>query len=155
MTKAKGSNQKSKTKNQKSPNRKLVWIVTIASLLIAAGLFYWINTSDSESTMQSSENGTSSTELSKALVRANQLTEKVFYYVEMVETKQLTQAEADKESGPIKVELQQIRSKLSEDELEYNDSIRKAYGNVMVNKVMKWRMDNGLIKPDTIWPKGK
>ena len=151
----KRANQKSKTKNQYSPNKNLVWIVIIVSVLIAAGLFYWINKSDKKSNTTISQDGSSQSQLSADLVRANQLTEEVFYYVEMVETKKLTKEEADKKSSPVKVELQQIRSRLSKKELVYNDSIRKAYGNMMVDNVMKWRQEMGLIKPDTIWTQPK
>ena len=151
----KRTNQRAKFKNKKPAISKIAWIAIIASLLIAAGLFYWINSSDSKSKMQVSDKESSQVEFSKALLRANQLTEKVFYYVEMVETKKLTQEEAKKQSEPIKVELQNIRSKLSKPELMYNDSIREVMGNIMVDNVMKWRMDMGIIKPDTIWTQPK
>ena len=88
------------------------------------------------------------TEMSADLVRANQLTQLVFNYVEKVETKQMTQEEADKLSKPYKRELQALRMQLSQEELIKNDSIRLLLGNRMVDNVMKWREENGLIKPE-------
>ena len=132
-------NQKSKIQNPKSINRPLIWIVIITITLITAGLFYWINRTDSKSPDHKSTNGAPKSEMSTALVRANQLTQEVFHYVELVETKQMTKEEADRLSSPIKTELQNLRSQLSKEELAVNDSIRKVMGNIMVNNVMKTR----------------
>ena len=87
-------------------------------------------------------------EMSADLIRANQLTQLVFNYVEKVETKQMTQEEADKLSKPYKMELQALRMQLSQEEVIKNDSIRLLLGNRMVDNVMKWREENGLIKPE-------
>src|SRR5687767_9780283 len=87
-------------------------------------------------------------EMSADLIRANQLTQLVFNYVEKVETRQMTQEEADKLSKPYKMELQALRMQLSQQELIKNDSVRLLLGNRMVDNVMKWREENGLIKPE-------
>ena len=87
-------------------------------------------------------------EMSADLIRANQLTQLVFNCVEKVETNQMTQEEADKLSKPYKMELQALRMQLSQQELIKNDSVRLLLGNRMVDNVMKWREENGLIKPE-------
>lgn len=89
--------------------------------------------------------------MSAKLVKANELTKSVFDYVEAVEMKKMTQEEANRLSSPVKNELQRVREQLSKEELIMNDSIRKVLGNIMVDNVMKWRTDMGLIKPDTLW----
>lgn len=144
--------KKSKNKNKKPAINKIAWIAIILSVIIAAALFYWIN---SDKTHNPSANDALKNDMSSELYRANQLTQQVFYFVEQVEIKKMSQEEADKKSEPVKQELQALRAKLSKQELSINDSIRKAMGNIMVDNVMKWRMDNGLIKPDTIWPEGR
>lgn len=133
--------QKSIPRKTKSDTRALKWIITIAVLLISVGLFYWINYADPKSG-NASTNTTSTTVNDANLIRANQLTQEVFHYVEMVETKKLTLEEADRISEPIKVELQNVRTQLSHEQIEVNDSIRKALGDIMVSNVMKWRAEN-------------
>ena len=99
--------------------------------------------SKSKSTDQPTKKG-----LSPELQRANKLTEDVYYYVEQYEMKKMSKEEAANLSNPIKIELQNIRNQLSQEERMYNDSIRKALGNIMVDNVMRWRKENGLIVPE-------
>ena len=89
-----------------------------------------------------------SNEMSPNLVKANELTETLFRYVELLETNQMTEAEANEKTEPVKQELVQLRLELTPDELKYNDSMRQVLGYQMVNKVMQWRKDNGLIKEE-------
>jgi hypothetical protein len=136
MSKAKSNLPK---RNPKSISRALPWIVIMIVILITAGLFYWVNNTGSKTGKQMSPNPASTSDMSADLIRANQLTREVFHYVELVETNQMTKEEADRLSGPIKTELQNLRSQLSKEELAVNDSIRKVMGNIMVNNVMKTR----------------
>lgn len=138
-----------KSKNKTQPvNNQLKWVVIIAVILVSAGLIYWINNSSTKSNDQSSSKAKSTTEMSADLIRANKLTQEVYYYVEQVEMKKMTKEEAGQKSNPIKSELNSVRSQLSKEELMYNDSIRKVLGGIMVDNVMKWRKDNGLIPPE-------
>lgn len=119
------------------------WFVIFAVILMTAGLFYWINSADQKTKGSSTQKATR-TEMSADLVRANQLTQEVFNYVELVETKKMTQQEADRLSSPVKIELENLRSQLSREELVRNDSIRKVLGDIMVSNVMQWRKENGV-----------
>ena len=115
---------------------------TFLFLFIAViSLLHWTCAGDTKSKSDSS----GKSRLSADLVKANELTQTVFSYVEKQETNQLTKEEAKRLSEPSKVELQMLRSQLSPNELKYNDSIRKVLGNVMVENVMKWRKEQGLI----------
>ena len=136
-----------KPKSKRQPVKKqLKWIIISAVVIVAAGITYRII--DSRVKDQLSNTGSTKNEMSADLVRANKLTQDVYYYVEQVEMKKMTQEEANKFSNPIKAELQSVRSQLSKEELMYNDSIRKAYGNIMVDNVMRWRKENGLLVPE-------
>jgi flagellar basal body-associated protein FliL len=139
--------KKSKSKPQPA-NKQLKWIVIIAAIVVVTGLTYWFINSDTNTKDESTTKAKSTSELSPDLIKANKLTQDVYYYVEQVEMKKMTQEEANQKSNPIKAELQSVRSQLSKEELMYNDSIRKVLGNIMVENVMKWRTDNGLIKPE-------
>ena len=110
-------------------------------LVIATGLFYYINYAKPKS-QDTFKEGSIQTENAATLEKANQLTQEVFRYVELVETKKMTQEEADRQSGPVKAELQSLRLQLSQRQLAENDSIRKALGDIMVANVMKWRREN-------------
>ena len=138
-------NPKSKTQNQNSGTRKRKpltrWIVLFVIIIIATGLFYYIIYAKPKS-QDTFKEGSIQTENAAALEKANQLTQEVFRYVELVETKKMTQAEADRLSGPVKAELQSLRMQLSQRQLAENDSIRKALGDIMVANVMKWRREN-------------
>lgn len=138
-------NPKSKPQPKRSGIRKRKpltrWIVLIVILVIATGLFYYINYAKPK-TADTFKEGSIQTENAATLVKANQLTQEVFNYVEMVETKKMTQAEADRLSGPVKAELQSLRMQLSQRQLAENDSVRKAMGDIMVANVMKWRKEN-------------
>ena|SRR5687768_17526841 len=123
--------------------RKL-YAVCMLCIIITSAVMYSSCAADNNSKKQTEESGG----LSKDLVRANELTQSIYDYVEMVETKQMTQEESARLSAPIKQELAAIRGRLSKEDLMYNDSIRKAMGNVMVSKVMKWREENGLVPPE-------
>ncbi|HUR30818.1 MAG TPA: hypothetical protein VMZ69_05265, partial [Saprospiraceae bacterium] len=128
---------------KKVKTKRINWIYIVAGILIAVGLIYWFVYARAKTGNQPAKNG-----LSAELIRANKLTGDVYYYVEQVEMKKMTKEEAGKFSNPIKEELQSVRSQLSKEELMYNDSIRKVLGNIMVDNVMKWRVENGLIQPE-------
>ena len=106
-----------------------------AIVLLAIVVFWYLK----EKRTNQPEVKKTNTEMSPDLIKANELTKEVFRYVELVETNQMSQEEANKLSNPVKVELQQLRSRLSPEELKKNDAMRKALGDIMVNNVMKYR----------------
>lgn len=138
MSKSKNKNSKSKIQNPKFP---LKWIVVLVVVLISASLFYWINYAKPKSKENTEKNIMPGADPA-IMAKATQLTQEVFRYVELVETKKMTQEQADKESGPIKAELQQLRNQMNQAQIAENDSIRKAFGDIMVANVMKWRKEN-------------
>ncbi len=142
------SSHKSKHRISNAKSKPYKYLYFLLGLILTVGLVYYATTSTNENSKETISSSLSQSSFSTGLVRANQLTQEVYKYVEAVETKIMTQKEADSLSSPIKTELESLRSQLSKQERAYNDSIRKVMGNVMVDKVMKWRKEKGLIPAD-------
>ena len=117
-------------------------LILAGGFIAIAVIAYWIYSANVKDSNLGSNQQSSNTAMSPNLVKANELTQEVFRFVELVETKQMTQEEANRLSNPVKVELQNVRSMLSPEELVVNDSIRKVLGNIMVDNVMQWRKEN-------------